>query len=868
MITDIWVDGQRIDMYSDTKIKYTLQVNDIAEVKDRQASFTNSFNIPKTPQNIQIFQGLGLTSDSSLMPYRKPSCQVKLDGFDLIIKGWLNITDTGDDFKVYIYSGIIDFFKGLENKSLGDIIGESLNHIKDLATVISSFSNETYRYLIADYNGQTHYNESVDPIINIDYLVPSARVQYLWQKIHEFAKKTFSGEIFTSERFTNLWLTYPKSINIGELEPPSLESSSSKTIYLTGHYEGGSKGAFDAMPNTFFRATKSTNYNIKFTIDFAVFPTTPGSGQSFTNTDIHIYYSINQESTPYNQRINTINVFSQTLIAGDNPDSEFQLPVYLNANDELSFFFIISTDQNWVLISAYTLEIAAFVPGSGDFTESLSSMSATDFVKEILNQFGLTPYTDEHSNDIRYKTISERLISAPVLDWSSKYVERKNEGYVHTNYAQKNTFKYQHADQQATNNNGSILISNQNISAEKDVFVSKTYSPELGKTSFYIGSAGSFFSNVYKIYDKDLKDNDGEVEITYKGLDKRFHFVRSEIRETTAKIGSKKYGSSDIVNNIPIATFDRLDWDTLILDNYLDMGRIINDSRIHDIDVYLYATDILLLDLFCLVYFAQEQQYYIINKLSYTAGNQVSSGEFVRVKRELSQTLTYYISITWDDDTKDDRTGNSSEQTVKLVSILPPANTPPTDYVWQVDSGSGFIDAGSGNSPKIINFPSIGSYQIRYKSTANGSVFYSNILNYQKINPNIYITDFEYDINTGTSSYKLHVENQPFVGYANMMAFKQENSRNARVTDNSFGGLLTIPNTTSELVEVFKSTAVNIQVGVYDCTMSASCIPNDLDLTSGVDGSIAYGFTTDYNESLANGQAGVRLILEGNSEPQ
>ena len=90
MITELWVENQPVDLYSDTNIKYTFQANDIAEVKIRRATYTDMFHVPKTPNNVRVFGGLGINSETSASPYGKLLCRVKIDGFDLITKGRLS----------------------------------------------------------------------------------------------------------------------------------------------------------------------------------------------------------------------------------------------------------------------------------------------------------------------------------------------------------------------------------------------------------------------------------------------------------------------------------------------------------------------------------------------------------------------------------------------------------------------------------------------------------------------------------------------------------------------------------------------------------------------------------------------------------
>lgn len=113
-LTEIFYKGEDLDLYEDKGLKYTIQVNDIGEIKDRQASYTNSYEVPKTPKNIRLLGGLALPSDTSVTPYTQDNCQVKIEGFDFIVKGWLNVKDTDDNFKIYIYSGIIEFLKLLK----------------------------------------------------------------------------------------------------------------------------------------------------------------------------------------------------------------------------------------------------------------------------------------------------------------------------------------------------------------------------------------------------------------------------------------------------------------------------------------------------------------------------------------------------------------------------------------------------------------------------------------------------------------------------------------------------------------------------------------------------------------------------------
>ncbi len=209
MRVQIFVNNKELEMYENEKIKYTFQVNDIMEMKDRQVSFTHSFNIPRTEQNIRIFEGLGIPSDVSTIPYKKVVCQMKIEGFDFIVDGYLQIRETTKEaYKINLFNSIAKFFKSISNETFASYDLSELNHIKNLDTIVASHQpNSPYRYLIADYGGDTIIvNETNQSCVNGNYLLPSVSVAYLWNKIFEKHGFWYEGSIFNTSTFKDLYL--------------------------------------------------------------------------------------------------------------------------------------------------------------------------------------------------------------------------------------------------------------------------------------------------------------------------------------------------------------------------------------------------------------------------------------------------------------------------------------------------------------------------------------------------------------------------------------------------------------------------------------------------------------------------------------
>ena len=724
-LTEIFYKGEDLDLYEDKGLKYTIQVNDIGEIKDRQASFTNSYEVPKTPKNIRLLGGLALPSDTSVTPYTQDKCQVKIEGFDFIVKGWLNVKDTDDNFKIYIYSGIIEFFKAIENKTLGkDLDLTEIDHTKTLAAVVGSFSNNAYRYLITDYNGLTHYGTSGEKI-NIDYLVPSVNVRYLWDKIHNKYGFTFTGSTFQTSNFNNLWITYPKGI--GSENALTEVYSDDFTYYIESTNTSTQNYTFPAAP---FTVTEDGFYKIRFKGDFSSdFGALP-FGSSY---DIRVF-------------INDVNTFISIkdlygLSLPQNVD-EYTVTLELNAGD------VISVGYHWVSNSWMKLhvdnglfEVFKVSESQISFIDQLADYSISDFIKEIINFFGLTPYPDEHSSNIDYLNMSDRVVTADTEDWSDRFIDRDGEVYTFKDYAQLNYFTYQYNDKNSTYHDGAIQINNINLKDKKTVFASKHYSPERDLTQFYLGSIGSRFMRVFKLYEKEIKEESGAQVIKYKGLDKRFHYARSLKIDTTVTIGSDTLSQEAEVTSLPLADFSGLAWQQVINTHYYHYGRVLNDSRVHKMTLHVNPVDMMVLDLKKLYYFEQEQQYYFFNSVQY-AGDNIAKAEAVRVKREDDGIIIppdpvdpdVDISIVWTD-TNDgvDITGSETSKSVKIATLSYPVDEQIVSYGWQIDTGSGYVNMGTGDSPYIAALSSVigSTTKIRLAGVSeSGVTYYSNVLNY------------------------------------------------------------------------------------------------------------------------------------------
>ena len=632
--------GRFLDIKETEKVTYTIQVQDLADVSSVASSVTTSFKLPKTKNNYEALKSLSLPSDTSNLPYLKNVCKLYNFGTTLIDNGWLKINNSDEEsFNVNIENGIIDFFKAIEGKTIGnDLDLTDTNHNKDLITVINSFERNDYTYIIADYNGLNTYLKGGVNYINVDYLVPSLNSKYIWDKIFNSIGYTYSGSVFNSELFTNLWVTYPKApptkTDDEQLPDPVLRLSTNKT----GNIEFVEDLTYDIIEFDLENVSTNDNaflnnklivkhtgtYNLKSIIDgYADYVVTNNYGDEDGSDKSFLLPAL---------RINgVIKLFSNddTLNLKQGDIVEFLCTWY-----GLSGSYISRIRE--IVFNSYDFKLYQISQQIVDFGSEFLDVSLYEFIKEIMMRFALTPFIDVESKHIKFLTLSERINTNNVKDWTDKFVKRTDENYIYKDYAQRNWLKHKYNDENATFNNGFLSVSNKTLQPQKDLYSSKFYSFNNEITSFY---DSDFTNNSFPIWNREIKEtinNDTTpptktYDVNYKGLSNRFYFIRRKILPKTINIGSQLLRIEETANDVAIVDTKNLSYSDAV-NNYKDFVKVLNDTRIHEIELFLNINDLLDLDLESLYYFSQENQYYILNRITIDLTNNINKGEFIRVK--------------------------------------------------------------------------------------------------------------------------------------------------------------------------------------------------------------------------------------------
>lgn len=631
MVTiQIYDTGQVLEA-KDAKITYVKTAGDLGELTRVNSSYSWTMKFPKTPNNTQVLDGLGLVGSGSRKPYEKIYCNLLDNGFPITVKGLLNIKETTDEYGIYVQEGFIDFLKDITNDTVGGNLDLSpLDHTRDYSTITGSFNlSLPYAYLVADVNGGYLLNQNDTTNLNSEYMAPYANVGYIWDLIFSTYGWSFSFNNDVRDNIDNLWMSYPSEIVFSDEDAVVIGQLSASNSY--GVPIGGSRKnqgiVFDTvtLDNTYiiptntngreFTIQQNGNYKISF--------------DSLGDVRLEDQYG-NITQTTYK---NYIYINGQRVLSTAGSDSDdtmvTEVQMQLNQGDVIQLgAYVLSTELDTsVQVDTANMEISYLSQGEVSFTQALINYKISDFIKEIMTRESLTPFVDSDNRHIEFLTLKER-VNYNVRDWSRWYSNRLSETYLYRDYAQNNYMRHQYDEDNEEFNDGNLPIDNANLDTEKTIYDSKSFSPSR-EFSTFSDNGNDYKVPRLKMFDAEVNDDDGVITIDYKFLKDRFFFVNHSM--TTRDI----YVDGNLVEGFPMVSVNGCVFKDIVNNKYDDFKSMVTDAKVHTIELSLPLSEVVTLDMREVIYFEQEASFYILNKLTYNTGSK-SKAEFLRIDRAMN----------------------------------------------------------------------------------------------------------------------------------------------------------------------------------------------------------------------------------------
>lgn len=202
---ELYLNNEKADLSDSTSISLTFQVNDLADLKDRQSTFSNSFKLPLTKNNKRIIGNAQSNAFANNNPYRYYETKLVENGLEQIVKGKSTLQKSTDFFELNTVAGVFGINDLLKKNVYNRITGllESIDDAKlidldyadipnfnfDLATIAASQTSGKTLWPVIDYGGTLKAGSTVD----ISYLRPGIFLKDILDKIQKYTGYKFYG---------------------------------------------------------------------------------------------------------------------------------------------------------------------------------------------------------------------------------------------------------------------------------------------------------------------------------------------------------------------------------------------------------------------------------------------------------------------------------------------------------------------------------------------------------------------------------------------------------------------------------------------------------------------------------------------------
>lgn len=617
----LFINDIECDLDDNEVVPINKQVNDIAEMQDRQSDFTAQFKIRKTRLMMDLFELSGEVGANTTFPYLKQNCRYINSGIEMITGGYL-ILDKGDDQYYYasIYSGNLNFFKDIESLKLTDLTLASTDHTWSLADMESSHNSDLdYIYPLcepSDDSAMTPIKLAGNTVeLYAAWIWPFVKIKAIWDEIFTNSGYTVTGDILTNSTFLNIWLPI-SSLKVNK-------SATDKYLYAAywqgfAYYNetvklGWAGAVLINGDNNFLNGDYYAPYTAKYKIHISM----ADGGLSSPDVPIHLYSGIFD--------VGTFTVISTYLY-----NAEYEIEYNATAGDHLTFWAQIS-NSNVMYYNVSIVEITnAKIAYSLAITPKLylPDISQVDFIKTICNMFGLIPEVRGMDHTIFFWNYNELYDNIPnARDWSDYLSEREDEiEFKFGEYAQNNYLKYKESDDVIKDNGrGNMQVDDETAEYSKDIVELKLSTCDEITINFTAPTA-----NVSRIA---FNKWDGGTSLykTNESIDARIVYIKSATGKTFKIWSNYNMDASSVtITNPKIATSIDVSFSYLV-NNYAGLSRILTKTNLRRAKFNLPVYEVAGLKHYIPIYLRQYKAYFYVNKINNYVPGQLCTIDLIKL---------------------------------------------------------------------------------------------------------------------------------------------------------------------------------------------------------------------------------------------
>lgn len=601
---DVWAKWHLADLGNDMPAM-NFQANDIAELKNRQADYSQAIKLPISKNNAVMF---GFSNEFDVytdFPYQRHNCRLYSNGYAIAGKGSFLILDRVTQyFECQILSGNADLLTVFKETDMANLnLGY---YTRDNNSALSS---DAFEFAAATFikGGSTVIenmkNENTFPFIFLEPII---------RKMIESRGFTFQHNLGSS--ISN------KAISLADIKPTVNSFEPFKALAETS----GTSGRYFV-----FNVTNS-GYGMLSTDTYLGGPALKYISTYSGTIRIRLDYTNAANNTVTVNRTIGSNVQNSSFSGGSSGIGTYYVNISFLKGDTVWIRLYVNEGQTPTANIKFSMDNITSddsqVPMGGRvyFAPNLGFNKQLDFFKMFLQCFGLTVLID-NSNKIVYAYTMDKLYENKIKakDWSKKLHHGKNSirSYTINNYAQNNSISLEDNSDDNITDTASFAVDNRTLDNSKELFKIDLQSgrDNLARGLWYNGS--NFTEEYREVANIPLMEKGESGNLSFKGS--KVHLVEL--------LDDYKLSSEDPVSHLyrrakHIRVYDLISgYYQKLTDNMLNHARVIEE------ELFLTDQDIEEFDQFVPVYIEYFGAFFYVNKIKNYISGRLTKCELIKL---------------------------------------------------------------------------------------------------------------------------------------------------------------------------------------------------------------------------------------------
>lgn len=599
----LYFDEKRMDIF-DAPITRKIRISDFSNLASRRSSFSYTFEIPRTSNNLVRLDMISMQGNTSRKPFEKIEADYYEEGITVIEKGSAVIKETNERINVNIIDGFRSITEILGNSLVSELDLSEYDHDLTTEVMTDSFSNTSgYIYALADFGKGYGFGN----VVLVENIAPSLFMHSVVEKIFEQAGITVSGDFFNNTHYKNELLVPTKGLSIVDDITETAKGGVTSTLIGNSTTPGTLLEKFTLVDNGLVGASVVSGeivfsvagrYSMQIDADYTIF-------------DNYLYIEVRKNGT----EIITQEIGDGTgTISLDkfvfNAESGDTISIYLTGTEVAGGSYDVDIDVDLFLrTNVQTIDVADYI----------GNIKQIDLINDVLNRYGVLVHPNG-LNAFKFEHIEDILSdSANAQDWTDKISGNKTERYD-SGYAKNNLLKYKYPSEIIVpTHDGSFEIDNVNTEDEL-TFLESIF--EIPQTLSTLSGEDLYFIEIWQ-YNEDTEVYDN-IEATPKVM----QLVKFD-ESLKFQLFDERDGIS-LNTDIPYLALDDVDLQ-YFADNYFsEVKRVVEDFKKLEVEIQLSPIEVYNLDFFKLKYLKQYGRYFYLDSIQNTSG-QLSKAILIQV---------------------------------------------------------------------------------------------------------------------------------------------------------------------------------------------------------------------------------------------